>query len=126
MSNDTGLLVRKRPDTLRGPDIMYFAASKSLDDATDRYVKDVPQLVIEVISPGDRPGKTIKRVDQYLKRGIPMVWLVDPDDRIITIHRPKELPKVLDETDTVTGNGVLPSFKCPVADFFKMPGVNPN
>jgi len=116
MSNDTGLLVRKKPDTLRGPDVMFFREALQL---TKRYVIEIPDLVVEVMSPSDRPGRTNKRMQQYIKRGIPLIWQVDPDDRLITVYRGEELSKTFDETDMLTGNGILPGFKCPVSNIFK-------
>ncbi len=116
LSNDTGLLVKKKPDTLRGPDVMVFRENRSL---SKHYVKEVPDLVVEVLSPSDRPGKTRKRMEQYVKRGIPLIWQVEPDDRLITVYRGNELTKTLDESDTLTGNGVLPGFKCTVTEIFK-------
>jgi Uma2 family endonuclease len=43
-----------------------------------------PQLVIEVVSPGDEDSANYKRDyedkrDQYADRGIPEYWLIDPD-----------------------------------------------
>jgi Uma2 family endonuclease len=43
-----------------------------------------PQLVIEVVSPGDEDSTNYKRDyedkrDQYADRGIPEYWLIDPD-----------------------------------------------
>ena len=65
------------------------------------------------------PPKTQYQPDE---RGVALVWLADPEDRSVTIHRPNEFPKVLDETDELTGDGVLPDFRCRVADLFTLPG----
>jgi Uma2 family endonuclease len=116
-TNDTGLLVRKRPDTVRAPDVIF--SRETYTRMRKSYINVVPDLVVEVLSPSDRPGRTRRRMEQYVKRGIPLVWQVEPDDRLITVYRGDELTKTLDESDTLTGNGVLPGFKCPVADIFK-------
>ena len=123
-TNDTGILVGRRPDTLRGADIMLFLTSKSWDQMT-KYVEDVPQLVVEVLSPTDRPNRVARRVRQYLDRGVPLVWTVDFEDRTVAVYRPDELSKTLDESDELTGNGVLPDFRCRVADLFALPGQPP-
>lgn len=125
LSNDTGLVVKRGPDTVRGPDVMFFLTSLRLDDASPRHVTDVPDLVVEVLSPNDRPNQVTRRVGQYLNRGIPLVWVIDPEDRTLTVYRPGELPRVLDESDELTGNGVLPDFRCRVADLFALPGTPP-
>lgn len=125
LSNDTGLVVRRGPDTVRGPDVMFFLTSRQLVDASLGHVTDVPDLIVEVLSPTDRHGRTLKRIGQYLKRGIPLAWVIDPEDHTLTVYRPNEFPKLLDEQDELTGNGVLPDFSCRVADLFTLPGQAP-
>jgi Uma2 family endonuclease len=125
LSNDTGLVVKRGPDTVRGPDVMFFLTSRQLAEASPGHVTDVPDLIVEVLSPTDRHGQTLKRIGQYLKRGVPLVWVIDPEDHTLTAYRPNEFPKLLDEQDELTGNGVLPDFSCRVADLFALPGQTP-
>src|SRR5438876_3676841 len=40
-SNDTGLIVKRDPDTVRGPDIMVFDGSVSLDNLSRSFVADI-------------------------------------------------------------------------------------
>jgi len=119
-TNDTGLIVRRRPDTVRGPDVMAYVTREPIADMAFAPADDIPTLVVEVLSPSDRPGRTNRRVQSYLRRGIPMVWVVDPDERIVTVYTASEF-RVFDETEELTGNGVLPDFRCPVASFFNWP-----
>lgn len=51
-----------------------------------------------------------------------LVWLVDAEDREVTVYQRGYEPYVLGEQDEITGEGVLPEFRCRVADFFRMPG----
>jgi Uma2 family endonuclease len=122
LTNDCGLVVRRNPDTVRGPDVMAFLDDLTLGQARRGHTDRIPQLVVEVRSPTDRQGKTLRRIEQYHKRGVPLVWLLDPEELTVTVFRPNEFPKVLDDTDELTGNGVLPDFSCRVADLFALPG----
>jgi Uma2 family endonuclease len=122
LTNDTGILVERNPDTLRGADAMVFLRAPTEADFQTKYVEDVPELIVEVLSPSDKPKQVNRRVDQYLRRGVPMVWLIDPRQVIVTVYRPNEFHKVFDETDDLTGDGVLPDFRCRVADLFTLPG----
>lgn len=124
-TNDTGIIVERNPDTIRGADLMLFLETPAGGFPKPGYVDEVPSLVVEILSPHDRPSRINRRVGQYLRRGIPMVWLVDPDDRVVSVYRPNEFPKVLDDTDELTGNGVLPDFRCPVRDLFALPAPPP-
>jgi len=120
--NDTGIIVQRNPDTVRGADAILFLQAKTQGQIKPGYIEDIPNLIVEVLSPEDRPGKTNRRIEQYLRRGIPLVWVIDPEERIVTVYKPNEFHKVLDETDQLTGNGVLPEFSCRVADLFIIPG----
>jgi Uma2 family endonuclease len=126
-SNDMGLIVARDPDTVRGPDIMLFAESRRLEDLSPRYPDQLPLLIVEVLSPSDNWGKTLIRVGQYLKRGVALVWVVDPDSRTVSVHRRgQDLPAVRDEMEDLTGEDVLPDFRCRVAELFTFPGTKPD
>jgi Uma2 family endonuclease len=121
-SNDTGLIVERNPDTVRGADVMLFAETIPLEDLSPRYPDQLPQLVVEVLSPNDRQGRTNRRISQYLKRGIPLVWLVDPEVRSITVYQPGKEHYVAEGSDVLTGNDVLPNFQFTAGEFFTLPG----
>jgi Uma2 family endonuclease len=125
MTNDTGLIVRRRPDTVRGPDVMLFLDGRKVEEMSRGHSERVPSLVVEVLSPSDQFSKTLRRVDQYEARGVPLIWVVDPDERAVHIFRPNELRKRLEEADELTGNGVLPELRFRVADLFTLPGQQP-
>ena len=125
-TNDTGLVLRRDPDTLRGADLLFFVESQRLDDVPIGHVQRLPELVIEVRSPSDRDGQVLRKVQQYLAAGVQLVWIIDPDEREVFVHRRDDFLRVLDESDTLTGNGILPGFSCPVADLFRLPGTPPS
>jgi Uma2 family endonuclease len=125
LTNDCGLIVSRAPDTVRGPDVMLFLENRTLDQAGRGHTDRIPILIVEVFSPTDKPGKLNRRIDQYHRRGVPLVWVVYPEERTVNVCRPNEFPKVLDESDDLTGNGVLPDFSCRVLDLFTLPGQSP-
>jgi Uma2 family endonuclease len=121
-SNDTGLIVERDPDTVRGADLCYYVDNETLDNMPRKYSDSPPRLVVEVRSPTDREKKILRRLAEYLRLGVPMVWLVDPEDRFMSVHQPAQIPQVLDEADEVSGGEVLPGFTCRVSEFFARPG----
>ena len=64
----------------------------------------------------------MRRISQFLQKGIPLVWLIDPDARNVTVYRPDKTPVVVEADEELTGFDVLPEFRCRVAEFFAMPG----
>ena len=121
-SNDTGLILDRDPDTLRGPDVCLYTEAGRYDHLKVEFTDKLPNLIVEVLSPSDRIGKIMKRVALFQARGVPMVWLVDPEGRNVTVCRPGQSTLVLEETDELTGMDVLPDFRCRVADLFFLPG----
>ena len=122
-SNDTGLVVQTDPATVRGPDVMVFDDAVPLQSAASGHIADLPSLIVEVWSPSDRPNAMNLRVTQYLTRGVPLVWLVDPIDETVAVHRPGELPLVLSGTDVLVGYETLPDLAVTVATLFRLPGT---
>lgn len=122
-SNDSALIVEIDPPTVRGPDLMFFDESTPVANISPRFPNALPSLVVEVLSPSDRWSKVQIRVKQYLQRGVPLVWIVDPIDYTVTVFRAGEMQVVLEESDELTGNGVLPDFRCRVAELFSLPGL---
>lgn len=124
-TNDTGLVVRRGPDSVRGPDLVLFLESRTVAQLNRGHIDRIPALVVEVLSPTDRFSQTLRRVDQYIARGVPMVWVVDPDELAVHVFRTGELRIRLEHSEDLTGNGVLPDFSCKVADLFTPPGQQP-
>jgi Uma2 family endonuclease len=62
-----------------------------------------------------------------LRFGTRLVWVLDPDARDVLVYQPGHQPgvveeKVVGEKEELTGEGVLPDFRCRVAEFFALPG----
>ena len=119
-----GLLLRRDPDTVLGPDVVAFSTRPAFEDLPRGPATDIPTLVVEVLSPSDRPGKTDRRVKSYLKRGIPLVWTVDPEDRTVAVYTQSD-SVVLEIDEVLLGEPELPGFACKVSAFFSWPEPPP-
>src|SRR3954452_9563868 len=80
-ANDSGTLLERDPDTVRGPDVAYFTDARRYDDLHPKYGEEPPVLAVEVLSPDDRAARVLAKVDDYLRNGVRVVWLVDPEGR---------------------------------------------
>jgi len=121
-SNDMGLILKRDPDIVRGPDVTLYTQARRYDELQVKFAETLPALIVEVLSPNDRISKIMKRTALYLKKGVPMVWLVDPETRDVTVCRPGKESLFLEENEDLTGMDVLPDFRCRVADLFNLPG----
>jgi Uma2 family endonuclease len=123
LSNDPGLLLSRDPDTVRAPDLAYYRENVRLEEISPGLAKRLPDLVVEVLSPSDRLGMVMRKVQQYLRAGIAMVWVVDGESRNVTVYRSGREPRVLEENEVLDGEEVLPGFTCPVSELFHLPGT---
>jgi Uma2 family endonuclease len=124
-SNDSGLVVANRPDTVRGVDVMFFDEALPLARIPRQYDVGLPALVVEVWSPSDRRNQMNRRVAQYLARGVPLIWLVDPEDETVAVYRRGDEMVLAAGADELTGAPALPDFRCRAADLFTLPGATP-
>lgn len=122
-SNDTALIIEENPGVVRGPDLMVFADSRSYNRLSPGPVRRIPQLVVEVASPSDSWSSLIRRVEQYLTRGVPLVWVVDPEAQTVSVFRRDEHPRILSDQDELTGNGELPGLSLRISTIFQTPGT---
>lgn len=120
--NDTGILLQRDPDTVRGPDVSVYPEARRFVDLERKYSEHLPDLAVEVFSPTDRFGAMVRRINQLLARGVKMVWLVDPDARNVTAFRTGVMPVVVEENEELLGYDVLPDFRCQVGEFLQLPG----
>lgn len=118
-SQDTGFKIASNPDTVRAPDVAFVARERVKDIARRGYAALTPDLVVEVLSPGDRAGEVMSRIGDWLDAGARLVWVVDPVRREARVHRPDGSLRVIDAngagSGVLDGEDVLPGFSCPLA-----------
>ncbi|MDA1051243.1 MAG: Uma2 family endonuclease [Planctomycetota bacterium] len=121
-TNDAGVIVGGDPDTVRGPDVTFYEDAQTSDDMERQYAADPPLLAVDVMSPTDRINRVSIRISQLLRRGVPMVWVIDPEARDISIYTLGRDPILLTEKDTLVAEELLPGIRIPVKDLFALPG----
>ena len=116
-TSDAGVLLERDPDTVREPDVAYFSAGTlALDVKVRGYYEVVPDLVAEIVSPGDRPAEVAERVAMWQGFGVALVWTIYPVARTVAAHPPTGPAIIFTEDNTLDGGTVLPEFRCTVRD----------
>jgi Uma2 family endonuclease len=82
------------------------------------YVRGVPDLAVEVISPSDRPAAIAAKVATWLAHGTRMVVVVYPAERRVRVHRPGTAPRELSEPAVLDGEDVLPGWRLALTRLF--------
>src|SRR5204863_8712573 len=109
------------PDTVRGPDIAVYGDAEHFDDIAPKYAETPPLLIVEILSPHDKASLVTMKITDYLRSGVVLVWLINPEAREVTVYTRDNGPQVFGEKDTLTGGDILPGLKIKVADLFRLP-----
>src|SRR3972149_1375349 len=120
LSNDSGVITERDPDTVRGADIAYYSFERVPKGPLPAGLLDVaPDLVFEVLSPTDRWSEVQVKVAEYLDVGVRAVCVVDYDTPFIHVFRPDQPMRVFKAADEFSLPDVLGDFRVKVTRFFE-------
>jgi len=113
---NTGFVLSRTEHTVRVPDLSFIAATRPpLERWPDSLVEGGPDLAVEVFSPPNRAGEIREKAADYLAAGRPLVWVVDPRRRQVTVHEPGKQATSLQVSAILAGDPALPGFRLPLA-----------
>jgi Uma2 family endonuclease len=118
LAAETGFALARNPDTVRAPDVAFIRRERLPDPLPVGFAELAPDLVVEVLSPGDRPGYVLAKVADWLSAGSTLVWVVDPTRRYARVYRADGSEVVVAEDGTLDGEDVLPGFNCRLSSLF--------
>jgi Uma2 family endonuclease len=81
----------------------------------------VPDLVVEVVSPNDLADEVNEKRIEWLEAGAKLVWVIHPVQQTIHAYRADGSVVLFRRTDPLTADPVLPDFRVPLADLFRLP-----
>ena len=112
VAGDAGFKLQSDPDTVRGADIAFVSWERMPEKSPVGFPPLGPDLVVEVLSPGDRPAETLAKIGDWLSAGTRLVWVIDPERRLARIYRQDGSESLLGEADALDGEDILPGFTC--------------
>ena len=112
---ETGFKLAGDPDTVRAPDVAFITTERFPLADTRGYPACAPDLAVEVLSPGDRPGDVLAKVGDWLSAGTRLVWVIDPERRLARVYRQDGSEALVPADGTLDGEDVLSGFSCPLA-----------
>ncbi len=108
-----------RPRNARKPDVSFIRLERLPDGwLADGYFTIAPDLAVEVLSPNDLAYEVDEKIREYLDAGVKLVWIINPEQRWVTVHRADGGIAKLKESDTVDGEQVVAGFSCTVRELF--------
>ena len=115
---ETGFTLARGPDTVRAPDIAFIRRARLPDPEPVGFPDLAPDLVVEVLSPSDRPGEVLAKVADWLSADVPLIWVIDPKKRVAHSHSAPDRFQTITEGQSLTGGDVLPGFALPLKKLF--------
>ena len=107
------------PGKVRKPDVSFVRKGRFPKDRILKgYIRIAPDLAVEVLSPNDLADDAEAKVEEYLDAGVRLVWVISPKAETVTVYRDDRSAVKLHEADELSGENVLPGFRCKVSDLF--------
>jgi Uma2 family endonuclease len=120
LSNDSGVITQRDPDTVRGADVAYYSYGRlPKDPLPSGYGPEVPELVVEVRSADDRWLQIHEKVTEYLAAGVLTVVVLDPEPQTAHIFSADDPPRILASGDELVLPRILQGFRVRVGQFFE-------
>jgi Uma2 family endonuclease len=110
------------PNKVRKPDASFIRLERiPADKEPEGHCRIAPDLAVEVTSSNDLYEAVENKVVEYLTAGVRLVWVVHPPTRTVRVHRADGTISTLRETDELSGEDVVPGFRCRVSELFAVP-----
>ena len=101
------------------PDLLYVSNERAAEVVTAQHVQGVPDIVVEIASPGTRKrDETIQR-SLYERAGVSEYWIVDPETHVVGLYRRTRegfdrAMKLSRETGDVLATPLMPGLALPL------------
>ncbi len=121
VTNDSGFILSRSPDTVRGPDVSFVSRERltSVGDPEAAF-PGAPDLAVEILSPSNTPARMHAKVADYLAAGTRLVWVVDPQTKTVVEYRSLLSPRILLPGDALEAEDMLPGLALDVAELFEL------
>ncbi len=116
---EVGIYTGRQPDTVRAADVLFISNERYARRKSPSYLDVAPELVVEILSPGDSWSEVMQKLREYFAIGVRLVWVADPQARCVYAYRTLTNMREFTENDELPGEDVLPGFSVKVATLFE-------
>ncbi len=109
------------PKRERRPDLAYVSYERWPRDRpfpASAAWDVVPDLAVEVVSPGNTAIEIIVKLDDYFRAGVRRVWIIYPKQQIVQDYQSLRHAEMLGIEDSLDGGEVIPGFSMNLSDLF--------
>lgn len=97
----------------RSPDLSWIKLSrweKLTEDEQEMFPPICPDFVVELRSRSDNLEMLKEKMEEYIANGVKLGWLIDPQEKLIYVYRPKKKVVIHNNPKTISGDPVLRGF----------------
>jgi Uma2 family endonuclease len=105
---------------IRAPDVSFVRQERIPGGYPPKgFAEYPPDLAVEVLSPNQKLQDLGEKVGEFLDWGTPLVWVLAPDTRSVTVYRSLTEVHTLGPDDELSGEEVIPGFRVRVGELFE-------
>lgn len=105
---------------VRAPNVSFVRQERLPGGRSPKGFADYPpDLAVEILSPNQKLKDMGYKAGEFLDWGTPLVWVIDPDARSVTVYRSLTKAHTLGPNDELSGEEVIPGFSIRVGELFE-------
>ncbi len=101
---------------LRRPDLAYFSGQQIADSGNEE--EQIPEFVIEIISPTDDAIKVEEKLIEYFKAGVSVLWHIFPEIETVYVYTGRKTVKICTDNDICSVSPLMADFEITVNELF--------
>lgn len=101
----------------RSPDAAWVKLDRWLaltSEQRQKFPPLIPDFLIELRSETDRLKRLQDKMQEYIDNGLPLGWLINPQDAQVEIYRSQKAVEVRSMPAIISGESILPGFELQV------------
>lgn len=115
VSSDPLVRIQGSEHDARGPDVAFYGRARIPRDLRAAAADAAPDVVIEVLSPSDRAGDVERKIGDWLRAGVRLLWYVNPETGTTMVYHGSGVARVGPDA-TLDGADVVPGFSMRLRD----------
>jgi len=112
--------MRLMPGLVRIPDVSFISwdrlPGRELPDAALAELS--PELAVEVLSASNTKGEMERKLRDYFRAGVRLVWVIQPKTQTAEVYTSPEHVQAVAKNQSLDGGPVLPGFKLSLRQLF--------
>jgi Uma2 family endonuclease len=103
--------------SVKKPDVCYLTKDQ-IQNSTSKTVDQIPQFVIEILSPSNSGLEVERKIQDYFLSGVKLIWTIYPELKMVKIHTSPKQTKICTLGDICDTDGIIPEFQITVNELF--------